>query len=81
MRKLYVIGYEGNSTRYQNLAVEVLAESKRDAVIDYVEQRIDLFPDEDDNIYDCDHNLVCQPDDETISYDGGYFFAVELNDE
>lgn len=33
------------------------------------------FPQADGSIVDCDGNILAESDDDTIEYDGGYFYA------
>ena len=74
-KNIYTVMYSGNAKRYQDLNEEVIAYSNRHAVeIVYSKMRNeDYFPDDEFTwgglIRDCDGN------DETIEYDGGYFFA------
>ncbi len=39
------------------------------------------FPQEDGSIFDCSGNQVATADDNTIEYDGGSFYAEEVNAE
>jgi len=81
VKTIYSVMYSGNAKRYQDLNEEVVAYSKREAVEKvYAKMRNeDYFP-EDEFTYgglvkDCDGNVIADAHDETIEYDGGYFYA------
>jgi hypothetical protein len=73
--------YHGNAKRYQHLCEEVTAYSKRHAVeLVYSKMRNeDYFPDDEfiwgGLVRDCDGNVIADFNNETIKYDGGYFYA------
>ena len=78
---LYAVMYFGNAKRYQDLNYEIEAFTKREAVEKFYEKmrNEDYFP-EDEFVYgglirDCDGNVIADANDETIEYDGGYFYA------
>ena len=78
-KKTYRDMYSGNARRYKTLNCTILAESARQAV-EYVYQSLldaNYFPDDNGNVYDCDGNLIAEKNDDTISYDGGSFYAEE----
>ncbi len=73
--------YFGNAKRYHDLNYEIEAFTKREAVEKFYEKmrNEDYFP-EDEFVYgglvrDCDGNVIADANDETIEYDGGYFYA------
>ena len=81
MTTIFSVMYFGNAKKYQDLCEEVGASSKRHAVEKvYAKMRNeDYFP-EDEFVYggrvrDCDGNVIAEQGDETIEYDGGYFYA------
>jgi hypothetical protein len=80
-KNIYSVMYTGNAKRYQALCEEVAAYSKRHAVENvYAKMRNeDYFPEDEFTwgglIRDCDGNVIADAHDETIEYDGGYFFA------
>lgn len=78
--KCYLVTYIGNESRYKNFKKEVFANSEREALINTVGDRIDIFPQEDGSIKDADGHIVAGANDNTIEYDGGYF-EVELVEE
>ena len=73
--KTYLVGYDGNSTRFQGRTFEVLAENEREAVEQIYMEYLDdnYFPQEDGSILDCQGNIIAEADDDTIEYDGGCF--------
>jgi hypothetical protein len=84
--QIYSVMYFGNAKRYQDLCEEVAAYSKRHAVEkiyakmcneDYFPE--DYFPEDfplwGGLVKDCDGNVIADASDETIEYDGGYFYA------
>jgi hypothetical protein len=79
--KSYLVTYTGNASRYQNFKKEVFANSEKEALINTVGDRIDLFPQEDGSIRDVDGHMVAGADDDMIEYDGGYFSAEEIADD
>ena len=78
---LYAVMYFGNAKRYQDLNYEIEAFTKREAVERFYSQMLNVnyFPvDEFDwghIVKDMDGNIIATPKDETIEYDGGYFYA------
>ena len=81
VKTIYSVMYFGNAKRYQDFNEEVIAYSKRHAVeIVYSKMRNeDYFPQDEFKwgglIRDCDGNVIADANDETIEYDGGYFYA------
>lgn len=73
----YIVSYDGNSTRFKDRTFEAYAESKREAVEQLYNERLDYnyFPQEDGTIEDSQGNIIAEPDATTIEYDGGYFSA------
>lgn len=78
--KMYTVSYSGASRRFKNLAMPVLAESEREAVIKAYRHYLDdnYFEQPDGRIFDCDGDCIADADDNCIRYDGGYFEAGEL---
>ncbi len=80
-KNIYSVMYHGNAKRYQDLCEEVTAFSKRHAVEKvYKKMRNeDYFPNNfllwGGLVKDCDGNVIADVNDETIEYDGGYFYA------
>lgn len=81
---IYAVMYSGNARIFKDLNFEIEAFSKREAVERFYEQMLDenYFP-EDKFVYggiikDCDGNIISDAGDETIEYDGGYFFAEPI---
>jgi hypothetical protein len=81
--KTYNVTYSGVTTRFRNFEVEVNANSDREAVesvyADYLAEN--YFPEEDGTIRDCDGNIIAEPEDDRIEYDGGCFEAEEISDD
>lgn len=77
--KTYTVSYTGNATRFQGFSTSVRANSKRESVEKVYAKYLDAnyFPDDSGRIFDCDNNLIALSNDDIISYDGGYFYAVE----
>ena len=83
-KQIYLVKYFGNATKYQDLNelnYRIQAFTKREAVEKFYEamQNENYFP-EDEFVYgglirDCDGNVIADANDETIEYDGGYFYA------
>lgn len=80
--KTYIVFYAGNSSRFSTLATEVNANSEREAVEKVYADVMasNYFPQSDGSILDCDGYEVADSDDLTIEYDGGCFYAEELED-
>lgn len=86
--KTFLVSYRGNATKFKGFKTSVNANSEREAVIDVYKSRLDdnYYPEVDDNeeptgrILDCDGNVICEADDNSIDYDGGSFTAELLND-
>ena len=78
--KMYTVTYSGVNRRFKNLAMPVLAESEREAVIRCYEYYMEdnFFDQPDGSIFDCDGNRIADPDDDSIFFDGGWFQAEEL---
>ena len=80
-KQIYLVKYFGNATKYQDLHQTIAAHSKREAVERYYAQMLNenYFPVDEFNwggiIKDCDGNIIAEPGDESIQYDGGYFYA------
>ena len=75
--KTFTVFYNGNASRFKNIACEVNAETERDAVESVYQSYLDTnyFPQEDGSIKDCDGDTIAEADDNTIEYDGGCFYA------
>lgn len=78
--KIYVVRYSGNATRYKNLNYQTKAIGQRFAVEQVYQKLLDreYFPDENGKIFDSDNNMIADPFDNTIFYDGGFFYATEI---
>jgi len=81
--KMYTVTYSGANGRFKKLAMPVLAESEREAVIKayryYLEHR--YFEQPDGRIFDADGECIAEAEDDVISYDGGYFQAEEIDQD
>jgi hypothetical protein len=83
-KNIYTVMYFGNAKMWQDLCEEVAAYSKREAV-EYLYSKMfdeDYFP-ENPSVFgglvrDCDGNVIADANDESIEYDGGYFYAEQL---
>ena len=78
--KIFAVMYFGNAKRYHDLNYEIEAFTKREAVEKFYEKmrNEDYFPEDAFGggiIRDCDGNVIADANDETIEYDGGYFYA------
>ena len=80
--KTYNVSYNGNSTRFKGFERTVNAHNEREAVEDVYSDYLDenYFPQEDGSIKDCDGHTVAEFDDDTIEYDGGVFYAEEIDE-
>jgi hypothetical protein len=84
--KRFTVTYIGSSRRFANLKLEINALDERSAVEDVYAMYLDenYFPGIDGEkgyIYDCDGIVIAEPDDTSIRYDGGRFFAEEIIEE
>ena len=81
--KTYKVTYSGNANRFRKFSVEVYATSEREAVETVFQQVMDenYFPQEDGSILDCDGHELATVTDDTIDYDGGCFYAEEIEEE
>jgi hypothetical protein len=83
-KNIYTVMYFGNAKKYQDLRQEIAAISKREAVERFYAAMLnsDYFPVDEFSwgglIYDCDGNVIADANDESIEYDGGYFYAEQL---
>ena len=80
--KTYNVSYAGNSSKFSNFTIEVNANSEREAVEKVYADVMDsnYFPQEDGSVLDCDGYEVADSTDLTIEYDGGCFYAEEIED-
>lgn len=78
--KTFKVTYSGSSTRFKNFETEVNANTAREAAEKVYGKYLDhnYFPQEDGSVLDCDGDLLAEPNDDSISYDGGYFSAEEI---
>jgi hypothetical protein len=81
-KTIYSVMYFGNAKKYQDLCEEVAAYSKREAVEKFYATMLDenYYPADPFGylgglVRDCDGNVIADANDETIEYDGGYFYA------
>ena len=80
-KQIYFVMYFGNAKRYQDLLEEVVAYSKREAVEKFYQKMLNsnYFPEDEFTwgglVKDCDGNVIADANDESIEYDGGYFYA------
>lgn len=87
--KTFKIGYSGNSTRFKGTNTIINANTAREAVEYFysIVLNYNYFPEEDENgnptgvIRDCNGDILAEPGDEYIEYDGGYFGADEVTDQ
>jgi hypothetical protein len=82
--KTFQITYDGNSTQAKlrlQRGYTLNAEDANDAVVKFYRMFMDdnYFPQEDGSIVDEQGREVMLPMDTCISYDGGYFYATEVN--
>lgn len=80
--KNFIIKYNGNATRFKNLKTKEYANSEREAVEKFYKNVFDsnYYPSRDieGEIRDSCDNIIAEPDDERIHYDGGFFYAEEI---
>lgn len=77
---LFSVRYSGLALRFQGFLEVVQAYSRAQAVKETYKKYNDkdYFVDEETgDIYDCDKNLIYENGDESIYYDGGYFYIDE----
>lgn len=78
---IYSVMYFGNAKRYQDINYEIEAFTKREAVERFYEKirNDDYYPVDEfsygDIVKDYMGNIIAEPGDEMIAYDGGYFYA------
>ena len=79
----YRVLYNGNASRFKNFEYVTNAKSEREAVEEAYQAYLDdnYFPQNDGSIKDCQGDIIAEPDDDTIDYDGGYFYAEEEEEE
>ena len=83
-KNIYTVMYFGNAKKYQDLRQEIAAFSKREAVERFYAAMLNsnYFPEDEFSwcglIRDCDGNVIADAHDESIEYDGGYFYAEQL---
>jgi hypothetical protein len=77
--KPYNVKYNGNSSKFRNLNEEINANSEREAVHQVFKARNgeNYFEQPDGSVKDSDGQILASATDETIEYDGGYFYAEE----
>lgn len=82
--KNYIVKHSGNVSRLKNFEVEINAENEREATEkvyrDYFNSN--YFPVNEGQIgvvKDCDGNVIATEKDSTIDFDGGCFYAEEVN--
>jgi len=75
--KTYKVTYGGNSSKFKTFETEINADTEREAVEKAYHEVMDenYFPQDDGSILDCDGNEIANATDNTIEYDGGYFYA------
>ena len=79
--KTFKVTYTGNCFKLRNFEAIINAPNERQAVEKAYSERMDYnyFPQENGLIKDCDGNVIALPDHNSISFDGGYFIAEEIN--
>jgi hypothetical protein len=79
----FIVGYSGNASRFKGFECEIEAETAREAVEKVYQDLMDAnyFPKQDGTIEDCDGNVIADPEDKYIAYDGGYFSANEKTED
>jgi hypothetical protein len=83
-KQIYSVMYFGNAKIYQDLCEEVAAYSKRHAVEQVYSKMLNenYFPGDEflwgGYVLDRDGNVIADANDESIEYDGGYFYAEQL---
>ena len=81
--KTYRVTYTGNAARFLNCEFDVNADCEREAVekiySEYCDQNYFPDTDVDGRIRDCDGQIIAEPADNEIEYDGGYFVAELVN--
>jgi hypothetical protein len=77
---LYIVKYCGESRNAKNYCSTELADSERDAIEKVLQKYFseDYFAEEDGTIYDSSGNCIAEPDDNTIEFGDGYFYAEKL---
>lgn len=78
--KHFRIYYTGFSTRYKNLSEVVEGQDPKELLERFYQSILDenYFPEEDGTIKDMDGEVIREPDDTDIFYDGGYFMIEEI---
>lgn len=76
----YKVIYSGTAIKFKNFSTKVIAKNERHAVEQAYSSAMDrnYFPQDDGSIKDCDGVVIANPSDETIEYDGGFFYAIEI---
>jgi hypothetical protein len=80
-KNIYAVMYSGNARIFKDLNQEIAAFSRREAVESFYASRLNenYFPEDEFSwgglVKDCDGNIIADANDDTIEYDGGYFYA------
>ena len=83
-KHIFNVKYSGNAKRFQGICQQIAAHSKREAVEIYygIVLNENYFPEDNINwgskIRDCNNELIAEEDDDTIVYDGGWFYAEQF---
>lgn len=83
-KHIFNVKYSGNAKRFKDLCQPIAANSKREAVEIYYAWNLNdnYFPEDEFNygskIRDCNNELIAEADDDTIVYDGGWFYAEQF---
>jgi len=75
----FKITYTGNDSRFKNLCIEQVADTAREALIEFYAQYLPerYFPQNDGSIKDANGMTICESNQDYIRHDGGYF-EIEL---
>jgi len=75
----YKITYTGNDSRFKNLSITQVADTAREALIEFYAQYLPerYFPQDDGSIKDANGMTIYEANAYYIKHDGGYF-EIEL---
>lgn len=73
----YQITYNGNASRFKGRTEKVRANSEKEAVHKFYEKFLEYnyWPQDDGSVKDCNGITIAEPSEDTINFDGGYFYA------
>jgi hypothetical protein len=77
INKAFLVTYNGNDQKFKDFREIIEAKNEREAVERMFHKFMDsnYFPNGKGFIFDSDQNVLAEPGDQAINWDGGYFIA------